>query len=112
MQKINQWFMSVIMATSIAIQNSIIAYADIFDKTVTIEAPDDVDVMDEMNVFVGVTIKITTVIGIFVVITGFIKYFQAKGEDNATGESKAGWMMAIGCFFTAMPQIINLLIAN
>ena len=112
MQKIKNLAKSAITATSLALMNGMTVYADIFDKTVTIEEPDDVDVIDEMNVLVGVTINVTTVIGIFVVITGFIKYFQAKGEDNAAGESKAGWLMAIGCFFTAMPQIINLLIAN
>ena len=60
-----------------------------------------------VNNIVGVICGIAGIIGIFMIVTGIIKYLQAQSERNGSDESKAIQQAIIGVAFTGMGIIVN-----
>lgn len=82
-------------------------YCGLFDKSVSITTSISATslITNVMKIIAGVCI----LVGMFMILSGVIKFLQARAEDNAAGESKAGWSMGIGLAFVAMPLLINTL---
>lgn len=75
------------------------------DKISVSGPPDSINTV--FKKLVGVVAGISMLVGAFMVLSGIIKYLQAKGENNSAGESQAGWQMGIGLAFVGMPIILN-----
>lgn len=60
-----------------------------------------------VNNIVGVICGIAGIIGIFMIVTGIIKYLQAQSEHNGSDENKAIQQAIIGVAFTGMGIIVN-----
>lgn len=82
-------------------------FNSIFQNQKTNISVGEVDANTLINNLVGVICGIASIIGIFMIITGVMKFFSAMSEGNPAEQSKAVKQIVIGVVFTSMGILVN-----
>lgn len=72
----------------------------------------EVDANTLINNLVGVICGIASIIGIFMIITGVMKFFSAMSEGNPAEQSKAVKQIVIGVVFTSMGVLVSFIFGS